>query len=300
MFFRCKQSNCLEEAFWECTCKDKLRFCDKHIKQHSIEKMCYTRYEKKASLRKKVKACENALNQLIFNMVSLAGKMIQDIDNCLQESLNYIKSQKILYKNLILNSQENKAKNIIEWGNSLIEQSKDKSKFSLNAHNFFDIHKKLYIVASKLESNIKKTQSVCEKIDQNSQEKKVNTDEVEKFILKTEPNFEQNEKSIIKLNEAEKKNEFFFKISQEKNCIEKTKNAINLSKFKGNKDEDSIFRLNKEQKVKYLIQLGFKDFKKEIYDRGYQIEAIEVSSNADFLYICNFKADCKLDLGMFK
>lgn len=163
----CRHPNCSEEGLCECSCEGNLRFCDTHIRKHSIENYCLTKSLRVNYQVAQARLNNNALDRLSSECVVLGQSMINEILYHLQESLNILQEKKSQINEFIFNDQKEEAENISRWANPISIIEKDKSLFSLYIRKLLSFDDEP-ITEQTLEDEVKKRkfELACEKTEE--------------------------------------------------------------------------------------------------------------------------------------
>lgn len=137
----CQYSGCNEKAQWECTCKDKLKFCDYHVKIHVKKRQCNSKRidEDYNLLLEKIQDADNALDELELAIIETSETMKNEINECLKDDLNYIQEKRLKLHNSTKDSHDNYFENLIEWANDLSNKDQNKSNFRKIVQNLLNI-----------------------------------------------------------------------------------------------------------------------------------------------------------------
>lgn len=245
----CRTSGCPLQATHECTCQEKYKFCEQHIRIHSALGKCYYKSFDESTLLLIIKMKQNALNNLSSETTQLANIMINEINSSLKDSLAYINKEKKKIYDFILNKQNDKVDDILARAENLKLLSRKRVDFIKSTKSLLCVDKKFsnetnYI--EELEKKIEGLEKDKKEANDKIQEQEISLNEY-KEMHKNGQKLIQEEKnlSVKKYDEALQKN----------NNIEKELAEIrNLVQEKEKESEDKkLLRIKRlENEVKAL------------------------------------------------
>ncbi|OMJ74968.1 hypothetical protein SteCoe_25995 [Stentor coeruleus] len=309
----CRHPNCSEEGLCECSCEGNLRFCDSHIRKHSIENYCLTKSLRVNYQVAQARLNNNALDRLSSECVLLSQSLINEILYHLQESLNVLQDKKSQINELIFNDQKEEAERISMWANPISIIDKDKSLFSLYIRKLLSFNEDP-ITEQTLEDELKrkKFESACEKTEEVKnelkmvkiayKEKKIQIKNTKKVIPESDLSLKESNNSLK--NETKYYEELKIILAKDIECLKEQKQKLCLDlknyherktsgiedkKFQSWNDFKSYFGvMNDEEKIVYLVQNNFQDFRNDIVEKKCCVDWIKVTDDSNFLFICIF------------
>ncbi|OMJ65808.1 hypothetical protein SteCoe_37590 [Stentor coeruleus] len=139
-FYKCRFSSCCEEACWECSCENNPKYCDIHIKMHSLDKICFIKYMDLMQLKANVKSKQNAIKKISNENLQLAEFMINEINSCYRENFKFLESIKSQIKHYLLWNQVGHAEELVTWVSSVMLLNRDRVEFSLSTQKLLSIN----------------------------------------------------------------------------------------------------------------------------------------------------------------
>lgn len=139
-FYKCRISSCFEEAYWECSCENNPKYCDTHIKIHSLEKRCIISYLDLMKLKTNLKSKQNAIKKLRNDNLQLADLMINEINSCCRENFKFLEGIKSQIKHYLLYNQAEHADNLVAWAGKVMLLNRDRIEFSWSTQKLLSIN----------------------------------------------------------------------------------------------------------------------------------------------------------------
>ncbi|OMJ90115.1 hypothetical protein SteCoe_7603 [Stentor coeruleus] len=299
MEYKCSYPDCQEDAFWECSCSGNLKNCDTHSRTHSKEKQCLTKYVKNYYMELLTKKYQNALNRLESDSIKLAQEMINEVNICLRNNFDTIKSVKQKIKELVFNDSKDQAEILTDFANSLFIMRRYKKDFVLSVEKLLGFKKyfdKDDLVSEYHEDefefeNVTTFEEAFSKIIEIKKDLKESYEKnkilVEEFDVVRHNLVLENEE--FKLENFELKNELYKlkvtlsnydKVSEEFNS-NTTENLI------GEINIDNFSTLLLEKKKELIARMDFKDFSRDFIYKKWFIYQINLTTIKDHIFICD-------------
>lgn len=176
MDFKCFIPDCSQLAFWHCSCERKIKICSNHIsseshfsKESCLAKNIEQKYKKHLA---DIYYARNVLSNLSQSMLKLSIKMMNCIDTCVVENINFLKEKHIIIDQAISSGNNELLKNLINWANNFDIQKRDDSFFSSSVLNLLSLRDdyarqtpEVDILKSQINENKKSYHEACEIIE---------------------------------------------------------------------------------------------------------------------------------------
>lgn len=166
MDYRCEYKNCSEEVFWECSCKEKLKFCDLHIRSHLLITNCSIVLIEKKFIITKIRLKQNALVEPYQDAVKLAITLIKEIKATSILAFSEITKKKNHIENLTLNGESEQIERTIKWSKNIDFMNRDRKQFSAIIQRLFAVTEDSDSKISDIERLQAELQEITTKYDQ--------------------------------------------------------------------------------------------------------------------------------------